>query len=276
MLTLHLGFDTTQTLVGFGLAALVAATGWRLGALSSSGAIAAALVGGLTYGLGGLPAAILLVAFFASSSLLSRTFNRHKHKLAEDFSKTGRRDWTQVAANGGAALLALVAGAAGWLNTSVAWVAFAAALAAANADTWATELGVLSRTPPRMVTTGAPAPHGASGAVSGLGTLVGLAAAALIGLLAGWLLGGNLALAALVVAVAGLLGSLVDSYLGATVQAMYYCPDCKKETERHPVHSCGAATRLQRGWKWLSNDWVNFLSTLAGAFLASGAATLWL
>lgn len=276
MLDVQFGFDLTQTLIGCGLAALVALAAWRLGALSLSGALAATGLGGLTYGLGGLPAAILLVAFFASSSGLSRIFNPHKKAVSEDFSKSGQRDWVQVLANGGAAWLALLAGAMGWLSQSVAWLAFAAALATANADTWATELGVLSRTPPRLVTTGAPAPTGASGAVSLLGTLVGLAAALLIGLLAGWLRGRDLLLVVLVVGVSGLLGSLIDSYLGATVQAGYYCPKCRKETERHPLHSCGTATQLRRGLPWFSNDGVNFLSTLCGAFLASGAATLWL
>jgi uncharacterized membrane protein len=55
-----------------------------------------------------------------------------------------------------------------------------------------------------------------------------------------------------------LLGSLFDSFLGATVQAIYFCPTCDKETERHPVHTCGTPTAMIRGWEWLNNDWVNF------------------
>ncbi len=65
----------------------------------------------------------------------------------------------------------------------------------------------------------------------------------------------------------GLSGSLLDSYLGATVQAMYYCPHCHKETERR-VHSCGTATQLLRGLPWLDNDGVNFLTTVAGGCVA--------
>jgi uncharacterized membrane protein len=68
----------------------------------------------------------------------------------------------------------------------------------------------------------------------------------------------------------GLAGSLFDSLLGATVQAMYFCPACQKETERHPAHSCGARTERIRGWSWLGNDAVNFAATAFGALLAIG------
>jgi uncharacterized membrane protein len=71
-------------------------------------------------------------------------------------------------------------------------------------------------------------------------------------------------------AFAGLIGSTIDSLLGATLQAIYYCPACEKETERHPQHSCGADTFQRRGWAWLNNDVVNFACSLAGA----GAALL--
>jgi uncharacterized membrane protein len=70
---------------------------------------------------------------------------------------------------------------------------------------------------------------------------------------------------------AGLAGSTVDSLLGATVQAIYRCPVCQKETERHPLHSCGAGTIHQRGWRWLNNDWVNFFCSLVGAITAVAA-----
>jgi uncharacterized membrane protein len=58
--------------------------------------------------------------------------------------------------------------------------------------------------------------------------------------------------------IAGFLGALFDSLLGASVQAIYHCPSCEKETERHPSHSCGTPTTRTRGWGWLNNDWVNF------------------
>ena len=60
---------------------------------------------------------------------------------------------------------------------------------------------------------------------------------------------------------------MVDSLLGATVQAMYYCPACEKETERR-IHNCGTRTRPMRGVNWLNNDVVNFIATLFGGLLA--------
>ncbi len=271
MFELSFQFSLTQFAIGLGLGAVIAAGAWRFGALEASGALAAALLGGLTYGIGGLPAAILLVLFFLSSSLLTRAFSSRKRNIANNFAKGGRRDWAQVIANGGAGLLALMAGALSWISAPLAWAAFAGALATVNADTWATELGVLSSTAPLLITTGKKVPAGTSGGVSSRGSLAALSGAALIAALAALLAGSWRIL--LLVALAGLLGSFFDSMLGATVQAIYYCPKCKKETERHPLHSCGTRTTLRRGWPWLDNDWVNFLSALAGALLAVGAAT---
>jgi uncharacterized protein (TIGR00297 family) len=227
-------------------------------------------VGGVIYGMGGIPWAALLLAFFLSSSLLSRAFASRKEDLHEKFAKGSRRDAGQVLANGGlGAALALAYGffpGQSWL-----WLAYAGALATVTADTWATEIGVLSAAPPRLITSGRQVERGASGGVTLLGVLATLLGAGLIGLLAGGLraeLGAGAAL--LVVAAGGLIGALFDSLLGATVQAIYHCPRCQKETEQHPAHNCGTPTILLRGWRWLSNDRVNFLSSILGAAVSAG------
>ena len=256
---------TAALITGLFLGAAVAGLAWRVGALSRSGAVAAAVSGGLIFGLGGLPWAALLLAFFISSSALSRAFARRKAAVAEKFSKGSQRDWGQVLANGGLGALLVILHA---LLPAQAWVwaAFVGAMAAVNADTWATELGVLSRSEPRSITSGKVVERGASGGVSLFGYLAALAGALLIGGIAG-LFASRPDMPALVLAAVtgGLAGSSFDSFLGATVQAIYCCPACKKETERHPRHTCGTETALLRGWPWLNNDLVNFACSLVGA-----------
>ena len=262
-----------QLVVGFALGVTLSALACWAGALTRSGALAAALLGGLLFGLGGLGWAVLLLLFFITSSGLSHLSGRRKAALAEQFAKGSRRDWGQVAANGGLGLL-LVLVYALWPDQAWVWVAYAGSLAAVNADTWATELGVLSKTPPRLITNGKVVARGTSGGVSLLGTLAALGGALVIGLAAGWLLQETgIVVTVLAVSLAGLAGSLFDSWLGATLQAIYVCPRCQKETERHPLHTCGTPTVQVRGWKWLNNDLVNVGCAMFGALLAAG---LWL
>jgi uncharacterized membrane protein len=70
------------------------------------------------------------------------------------------------------------------------------------------------------------------------------------------------------VTASGLFGSLFDSLLGATVQAIYFCPTEKKETEKHPLHTCGTPTVQIRGLKWLNNDLVNVACSAFGVLSA--------
>jgi uncharacterized protein (TIGR00297 family) len=255
------GLNALQLAGGFILAVVVTAGAYAAGSLSRSGAIAAIGVGTLTFGVGGVLPGVLLLLFFISSSLLSRVGGARKRQVAAAFAKGGRRDAGQVMANGVlAALLSVGFG----LTGDPLWLAgLIGALAAVNADTWATELGVLARQAPRMVTTGVQVDPGTSGAVTLVGTGAALGGALLIGLPAAAV--GRAPMLALIASVSGLAGSLFDSLLGATVQAIYTCPACAKETERHPFHSCGTPTVPLRGWRWLDNDGVNFAASLVGA-----------
>jgi uncharacterized protein (TIGR00297 family) len=258
---------------------VVAYLGYRARALTLDGAIVACLVGGAILGFGGLSWAILLVFFFASSSALSfvKANDARKRRAAETFEKGGRRDAAQVLANGGiGALLALLYPFAG-PNSAPIFGAYLGALAAATADTWATEIGVLSERQPRMITTGRAVAAGASGGVTWLGSAAGAAGALCLGLLAAGVtalpgLGANgyaRPMAAVGAALlGGLAGSLADSLLGATVQASYRCPACDKVTESR-VHRCGTATEIVKGLPWVNNDLVNLVATAVGA-LAGG------
>ena len=70
------------------------------------------------------------------------------------------------------------------------------------------------------------------------------------------------------VSLAGLIGSLTDSLLGASMQAIYYDPIRQKETERQIFDEEGNPVAPLRGWVWMNNDVVNFLSSVCGAVAA--------
>ena len=253
----------TQLVLGFLLAVLVAYLAYRVHSLSRDGAVAAVLVGTIIFGLGGWQWSVLLLAFFISSSALSRLFKDRKRELNEKFSKGSERDAGQVLGNGGLATAFVLLNAI-FPHQLWTWIGFAAALASVNADTWATELGTLNPNPPRIITDlRKRVEAGTSGGVSLWGTIAALLGAAVIGLLGAVLYPTYHWLLFLLITFSGLLGSLFDSFLGATVQAMYFCPKDQKETEKHPLHTCGTETIHIRGWKWLNNDWVNFA---CGAF----------
>src|SRR6266498_2222751 len=198
-----------QILYGFILAIIIAYLAYRAHSLSKSGVLAATLVGTVVFGLGGLQWAILLMIFFVTSSGLSRAFKKRKQGLNEKFSKGHERDAGQVFGNGGLATL-FAALHAFYPESILPWVGFAASLAAVNADTWATELGVLNPTPPRMITDlSKRVEKGTSGGISFWGTFASLLGASIIALPAA-LFADNWLLFPLIT-FAGLAASLFDS-----------------------------------------------------------------
>jgi len=255
-----------QLFIGFILAVIIAYFAYRAHSLNRSGAVAAVITGMVVFGLGGLQWAVLLLIFFITSSALSRLFMKRKQGLDEKFSKGHERDAGQVFGNGGLATAFVLINFL-YPESIIGWVGFAAALAAVNADTWATELGVLNPTRPIMITDlRKRVEKGTSGGISLFGTFASLLGASAIALPAA-LFANNWSLFPMI-ALAGLAGSLFDSLLGATIQAMYYCPTDEKETEKHPLHTCGTQTVHIRGWKWLNNDWVNFACGAFGVLIA--------
>ena len=271
-----------QVFIGLVLSTLVAGLAYWRHALSPSGVAGAILVGTLIFGFGGWIWGLLLITFFFSSSLMSHYRRAEKEQVVQKAAKGSRRDLLQTLANGAVGAILAVVFASN--PDPLLFAAYLGVMATVNADTWATELGVLSQVPPRLITTGDEVPPGTSGGVTSLGLWASVAGALLIGAVAtaltqlsSLLEGTGLTLKAIsypLLAVAGgLAGSLFDSLLGATVQGIYYCDLCGKETER-PVHTCGQEARPLRGWAWVNNDVVNFAASLLGGLAA--AALAWL
>jgi uncharacterized protein (TIGR00297 family) len=255
--------------IGLVLSTGIAALAYRRGSLARSGVAGAILTGTLHFGFGGPTWGVGLIAFFLTSSALSRYKEREKEPVARQYAKGGRRDFGQTLANGG--LSAALAVAFNLHPTPWLFTAFVGALATVTGDTWATELGVLARRPPRLITTGRVVPPGTSGGITPFGT----GAATLGGLVIGCVVWGLAAtfsngVASPWVPVIGLLGGLVgtltDSLLGATAQAQYR--DASGQITEKP-----GAIRV-RGLPWMTNDAVNFLASLVGAL--AGIAVGWL
>lgn len=261
---------------GFLVSFLGAWWGYYNQALSGSGMVGAVLIGTLIAGFGGWLWFGILLVFFVSSSLLSGFRRKDKQEVEQDFAKTGRRDIGQVLANGGLGALLAV------LNTRLEpslflFVGYVGVMAAVTADTWATELGVLSKGTTLSILNGQKVAPGTSGGVSLWGTLAGASGAILIGLVAevGQKLTGPIGLTVGILLMAGLIGGMagcfMDSLLGATLQIRYRCRVCGRITEK--LKHCHQLTIRAGGWKWINNDWVNLISSVVGGLVATAVVT---
>ncbi|MBN2151865.1 MAG: DUF92 domain-containing protein [Candidatus Lokiarchaeota archaeon] len=223
---------------------------------------------------------LVLLSFFVSSSMLSKLRAREKAAAQDRVAKGSKRDVNQVLANGLPGTIAAVLYAIASFASLPSWIQVVAAFssisafAAPNADTWATEIGLLSRGQPRWILDLRRAVEpGTSGGVSKQGTAAAAAGAVIVAGI-GFLLGAAFGitsviepghwLAFAVVSASAFIASVIDSVVGATVQAAFLCPACGKETEKR-VH-CSRTTMLLRGKGWIDNDAVNLIaSAFAGA-----------
>lgn len=237
--------------VAFILNGLAAYGSYRKKAVTVDGAVAGFVLGSVIFVGAGPLGWIMLMWFFGSSSMVGRLSTETKEHGARMHEKGSRRDWIQVTANGGVAATA----AAVYRITGhpVALIAVAAALAAATADTWASEIGSLSSHRPRSIVTFRPLPTGTSGGVTLLGTLASLGASFSVAVIFLFGVPGTPWVAGATITGAGFLGSVVDSFLGATVQAQY-------ENHRGERTEIRSGNRLIRGLPVVTNDFVNAAS----------------
>lgn len=262
--------DVYQLTMAVSLGIFIAVASLKAGLLTASGSVATFLLAVVVFGIGGWQWTIPLVAFFLLSSLLTNV--GAERKAAFEFEKPAfrsrGRDYAQVFANGGiGGILALLAY---WFPELNLYPVYIGSIAAVTADTWGTELGLLSRG--RTVrfpdfTNVAPGSNGGitpAGLLAGLGGSVVVAASAFVWLdpaLLGWIV------------LAGISGSVADSIFGATAQAEFRCPVCGTAPGQR-IHCNNQPTVLVKGFAWLTNDAVNWICASTGALVM--AIVVWL
>ncbi|KAI8807496.1 integral membrane protein DUF92-domain-containing protein [Cladochytrium replicatum] len=282
------------------LCSLLAIHGLSRRSLSPSGATAATVVGLATFTHNASFTTFTLLAFYLSSSFLTKLAPKRKSSIDADYKKGGQRNATQVFSNAATAVIILIAHRLLKLDPNVncltgtdvddrlhaaLFAAYIAHYACCNGDTWASELGVLDPSPPILITTFKTVPAGTNGGISRVGTTASLLGGLFIGLVALLTLPSPshcqripFYIPILFGASAGLLGSLIDSVLGSTLQLSMYNPKTGKISNEN-VESVKQKDGDEGKWVLVSgrnvldNHQVNFVSSLITAVI--GGAVAW-
>jgi uncharacterized protein (TIGR00297 family) len=267
--------DMLIVLVAGAICTVLALGAWKAHILDEGGAISAFLIGFVTFVApsDGWKWFIVLLLFLMVSSYMTHYKYQAKRKKGFAQEKGGARGWPNVSANGVVAgLMALSIPFFPQPSQELILAAFLGAVATANADTLATEIGLLNPSDPRLITNLKKiVPAGTSGGISIFGEIATLSGALVIGVAAGILrMTGNpgwpLGVIIGTTMIAGLVGCSVDSFIGATVQGIYRCSFCKKITENRK--HCGSPSIALRGHKAIDNNVVNLIATIFGAAFA--------
>lgn len=249
--------------------ALLCRIAYKKKSLAFSGTIATLIVGALVFWNLGFGGWMILIIFFVSSTLLTKIARPYSMRVAVGIQKKGGcRDYMQVIANGGPATVCAVL--YGITGDHIFLMLFGCAVAEANSDTWAGEIGILSDQSPVLITTFKECEPGLSGGVTILGTFGGLCGSALIAI--SWFIifhkFGNFDYLSdtIIIIISGFTGCIIDSILGCTVQGHYYDESTNRITE-HPTRN-GAKFPLCRGFAFIDNDIVNLLSNIYSIIFA--------
>ena len=228
--------------------------------LTKSGGIVQFILAVLIFGFGGIKWAIPIVTFFFLSSILSY-IRKNKNKEVETyFEKSCQRDHSQVIANGGISGILVVLNY--YYNSELLYFVYVSCISAVCADTWATEIGTIKKIKTVNILNFKTVEQGSSGGISLTGMAGSALGAFIIPVTSVCFLGENKFYWVFLITIAGLLGSLTDSILGASIQAQYFCNNCGKVTE-HKYH-CSSKTLLKKGFYRVNNDVVNFITSCAG------------
>jgi uncharacterized protein (TIGR00297 family) len=159
---------------------ILAILGYLARSVDVSGLIGGWLLGAVVIVFGGWPLYAVLLTFFVIGTATTKLGYRRKERAGLAQEKEGRRGFSHAFSNVGVAALLAIASAAIPLERTALWLAAAAALATAAADTTASEIGQLLGRRAFLPMTLRSAPVGTEGAISVEGTLAGLIAGLLV------------------------------------------------------------------------------------------------
>lgn len=249
-----------QLIIAFFLASGISIISYYLKLLSLSGAAAAFFLAFLIFGFGGWMWTVPIFTFFILSSFLSKLRAKKNISASKHFEKQEQRDYLQVLANGGAGGILVIFFYLTGMN--IFYIAFVSLLAAVCADTWGTEIGTIMKTKTYNILSFKEIEQGLSGGISVIGLTGSLLGAFVIALSSIAWINFNIVSYICLITLAGFLGSIFDSVLGASIQAQRKCVVCSQITERK-IH-CGEESILVRGKNFINNDFVNFLTGIFG------------
>ena len=252
-------------IIGLGLSLIIAYIAYTKESLNFSGFLGAVIFGTMLYFFGTFIVWSALIVFFISSSILTKLHE----KTDKNYSQG--RGIKSVISN---ALIATICSILYYfIQEPLYLVASIASIAASNADTWASEIGILSKGKTYYITNFKIAPKGVSGAISLLGILSSLLGALFISItfvllyrMVTPLTINNMLSYGFIVTLSGFLGCQIDSLLGALVQAKYknIQTGMIAESKELPDESIV----LISGFSFITNDVVNLLSSLGGSLIA--------
>lgn len=253
-----------SVLIGLSISALIAGLAYLKKSLDKSGVIAAALFGTIIYTFGGFLVWGSLIFFFISSSLITKLNENNDQK------HTKGRNYIQVIAN--SLVVTLFTILYYIYQSEIFLLAAVVAISTSNSDTWASEIGAMSKGKTFYILNFKVAPKGVSGAISGLGTFASLVGALFIGVVFVGLYAINHTITlnqafyfGFVITLCGFLGNLIDSYLGGLIQAKYRGLETGTYTEKRWLPN--EKVVLASGLALITNDMVNLLSALAASIL---------
>lgn len=238
----------------------------RLKILDVSGTILAAVIGLLIYSTVGRLGIAFITVFVVTAGLFTKLGYDRKSQAGAAEPRKGQRGWRNVMGNGLVAALAATVYGLTSPKSEALLGGYMGAVAAVFADTLATETGLLSRGEPRLIVGFKKVRPGTPGAVTVIGYLGALLAPLML-FLSYLVIGdsnpfGSLGVA-LIVFLAGVVGTSVDSIVGQLFQGIYRCESCEKITESK-TH-CGRPAKLVKGYRLLDNHLVNLICSLSGA-----------